>query len=78
VFGIALRRLLLAGTPTTAKKDVPEHLHYDVRFLFESATESLHGNNSELRDLKWVHLSKLTASNRVQQSVRRMALKSVG
>lgn len=61
-----------------AKKEVPEHLHYDVRFLFEAETESLHGNSSELRDLKWVHLAKLTASNRVQQSVRRMALKSVG
>ena len=59
-----------------AKKDVPEHLHYDVRFLFEAENETLRGALSEVRDLKWVQLAKLTASNRVQQSVRRMALKS--
>lgn len=61
-----------------AKKDVPEHLHYDVRFLFEAENETLYGALSEIRDLKWVHLEKLCHSGKVQQSVRRMALKGVG
>lgn len=61
-----------------AKKDVPEHLHYDVRFLFAAENESLHGALSEIRDLKWVPIEKLRHSEKIQQSVRRMALKSAG
>ncbi|MBV6442097.1 MAG: hypothetical protein EPGJADBJ_03796 [Saprospiraceae bacterium] len=58
-----------------AKRDIPEHLHYDVRFAFAAASEMLNGDLSEIRDLQWVPLRELAAAEGVQQSVRRMAVK---
>ncbi len=58
------------------KKDVPEHLHYDVRFLFGAETEVVAFDKSEVRDLRWVSLREFTHAN-VQQAIRRMALKSL-
>jgi 8-oxo-dGTP pyrophosphatase MutT (NUDIX family) len=59
-----------------AKKEIPEHLHYDVRFLFQAASETLQGDEAELNDLAWVSLKELMNRD-LQQSVRRMVLKSV-
>lgn len=59
-----------------AKKDVPEHLHYDVRFAFVAESEALNGDLSEIKDLQWVALQELASAGQVQQAVRRMALKS--
>ena len=58
-----------------AKKDVPEHLHYDVRFAFVAESEALNGDWSEIKDLQWAALEELTTTGLVQQAVRRMALK---
>lgn len=42
-----------------ARKDFPEHLHYDVRFIFEAdPTEELIITD-ESQDLKWVPLNQL-------------------
>ncbi|MEI6411083.1 MAG: NUDIX hydrolase [Bacteroidota bacterium] len=57
-----------------AKKDIPEHLHYDVRFLFQADSEILQGDEEELSDLAWVSLKELSKRD-LQQSVRRMVLK---
>jgi 8-oxo-dGTP pyrophosphatase MutT (NUDIX family) len=57
------------------KKDIPEHLHYDVRFIFCAETEVVSFDKSEIRDLRWVPIRELTHTN-VQQAIRRMALKS--
>lgn len=61
-----------------AKKDIPEHLHYDVRFAFVAESETLLGDLAEVRDLQWVALRELAAAGGVQQSVRRMAVKCAG
>jgi 8-oxo-dGTP pyrophosphatase MutT (NUDIX family) len=59
-----------------SKKDVPEHLHYDVRFLFCAETETVEFDQNEVCDLRWVPLREFTHTN-VQQAIRRMALKSL-
>lgn len=59
-----------------AKKDIPEHLHYDVRFLFQAETEILKGDDTELNDLTWAPLKDLMRRD-LQQSVRRMVIKCV-
>ncbi len=59
-----------------AKMDVPEHLHYDVRFAFVAESEVLAGDPAEIKDLQWVSLQELATAGEVQQAVRRMALKS--
>ena len=56
------------------KRDIPEHLHYDVRFLFQAENETLSADFSEVKAIKWVSLSELTTAD-LQQSVRRMAAK---
>lgn len=61
-----------------AKKDIPEHLHYDVRFAFVAESEALAGDLAEVKDLQWMPLVDLVAADGVQQAVRRMALKGVG
>ena len=58
-----------------AKKDVPGHLHYDVRFAFVAESEDLAGDPAEIKDLQWVALRVLATGAQVQQAVRRMALK---
>lgn len=42
-----------------AWKDIPQHLHYDVRFLFEAdINESLHVTPESI-DLKWIPLNEV-------------------
>ena len=70
-----------------AKREVPEHLHYDVRFLFQSDSEVFTADFSEVKAVRWVPLSEIAIPSLghlptsgigyLQQSVRRMALKSV-
>jgi 8-oxo-dGTP pyrophosphatase MutT (NUDIX family) len=60
-----------------AKNDVPAHLHYDVRFAFFSESESLDGDVAEVKDLQWVPLEGLLRALDTQQSLRRMAIKSL-
>ena len=65
-----------------AKRDIPEHLHYDVRFLFQAENEALSADFSEVKAVKWVALESIVVSSlpslgHLQQSVRRMAVKSL-
>lgn len=60
-----------------ARKDFPEHLHYDIRFIFEAdPTEELIITD-ESQDLKWVPLNQLSeyTSN---VSIQRMLQKVLG
>jgi 8-oxo-dGTP pyrophosphatase MutT (NUDIX family) len=41
-----------------AKKDQPDHLHYDLRFLFTTTSNTLIAND-ESTDLKWVKITEL-------------------
>lgn len=60
-----------------AKNDIPEHLHYDLRFAFLAASEDLDPDLAEVKDLNWVPLDTLLRALDTQQSLRRMAIKSL-
>jgi 8-oxo-dGTP pyrophosphatase MutT (NUDIX family) len=41
------------------RKGIPEHLHYDVRYLFEVDSQIPFEANEESNDLKWIDFSDL-------------------
>jgi 8-oxo-dGTP pyrophosphatase MutT (NUDIX family) len=57
-----------------AKGAMPEHPHYDVRFLFLANTIELNANLGEVKALRWASIEALLKQP-IQQSIRRMALK---
>ncbi len=59
-----------------AKKDIPQHVHYDVRFAFIVENDVLAADLSEVYGAQWVLLDELLQQPGIQQSIRRMALKS--
>jgi 8-oxo-dGTP pyrophosphatase MutT (NUDIX family) len=58
------------------KGDVPEHLHYDVRFLFTADEKEILTISSESKDLSWVEFNQLTEITDQNSSISRMALKT--
>jgi 8-oxo-dGTP pyrophosphatase MutT (NUDIX family) len=36
-----------------ARNDVPEHLHYDIRFLLEADPNESFGDSDEIKDIQW-------------------------
>lgn len=60
-----------------SKGDIPEHLHYDLRFAFLAESEALDPDLAEVKDLDWVPLDTLLRTLDTQQSIRRMAIKSL-
>ncbi len=55
---------------------VPEHLHYDVRFLFRAAAGQIPQVNSESREIRWVSLPEVVHYND-SESLLRMARKTL-
>lgn len=60
-----------------ARKTDPEHLHYDVRFLFEADEDEPLIVSSESKDLAWVELDQLESFIDSNDSILRMARKSL-
>lgn len=60
-----------------AKPQVPQHLHYDVRFLFQTADTHLQADPTEVKGVQWLPLREMLTLPHLQQSVRRMVLKSL-
>lgn len=58
-----------------ARKDLPEHLHYDVRFLFRASREEPLIVTSESHALAWKHVSDLPQVTANNDSMLRMAAK---
>ncbi len=56
------------------RKDVPEHFHYDLRYLLIERSGSVLQGNEEVNGLKWVKVSDLEQYF-VDRSVLRMAEK---
>jgi 8-oxo-dGTP pyrophosphatase MutT (NUDIX family) len=56
------------------RKGVPQHLHYDVRFLLEADINEPLIISSESSDLTWVEISKVSQLND-SQSIMRMVCK---
>lgn len=59
------------------RKEVPEHLHYDIRYLFQSATLALAPDLSEVKDVKWVNISSWISAHGTKGSVGRMMSKTL-
>lgn len=53
-----------------ARKDTPEHLHYDLRFLFRADHGVPLNISSESHDLKWVPLDSLEEYTREESQFR--------
>ena len=45
------------------RKDFPEHLHYDIRFLIQADESELIIVNEESHDVKWIPLKDLERYN---------------
>ena len=53
------------------RKDVPAHLHYDIRFLFAAnLDEPLIMNQQETRDIKWVPIRDVELLNGSEEMMR--------
>jgi hypothetical protein len=63
--------------PIPAKGDIPEHLHYDVRFLFTADEKEDLVISSESKNLAWVPLKDLNALTDQNNSIARMAKKTL-
>lgn len=58
------------------RKDVPEHFHYDVRFLFTATNPNEIQKNHESMELKWVALTDVHELCAGEESIMRMVEKS--
>ncbi len=59
-----------------ARKEVPEHLHFDVRFLFEADPSIALQINHESQKLAWIPLEKVAEHNS-DRSILRLVDKTV-
>ncbi len=59
-----------------ARKQDPEHLHYDVRFLFEADEQESLIVSNESKNLGWLTIDELQASCGENDSIFRMAKKT--
>ncbi|MBV9866560.1 MAG: NUDIX hydrolase [Abitibacteriaceae bacterium] len=62
--------------PIPARGDEPEHLHYDVRFLFQANDTQPLQANRESKALAWVELNQVIQLN-ADESMRRMVAKTL-
>ncbi len=56
-------------------KEVPAHLHYDIRFIFEADMNEKPTINHESKDWKWIPLQEVEKLNN-EESVLRMVTKT--
>ena len=63
--------------PIPARKDFPEHLHYDVRFLLQASERDLLAISDESTDLKWFPVDELRALTGNAPSIMRMVGKTI-
>lgn len=61
--------------PIPARGDVPEHLHYDIRFLLEANPEELFQITDEVKNIRWFPLEAVetvTDSESILRMVRKV------
>lgn len=79
-----LKSLALASTeifdidihPIPARGQEPQHLHYDIRFLFTADEYETFHVSSESKNLSWVILDELSALTQHNLSIMRMSEKT--
>jgi 8-oxo-dGTP pyrophosphatase MutT (NUDIX family) len=62
--------------PIPARKDFPEHLHYDIRFAFIASQQEELKISDESHDLKWVKLAEVPEISQQNSSILRMIEKT--
>lgn len=60
--------------PIPARKDEPEHLHYDIRYLFRAGSNESYIVSEESHDLSWIAVEELGQFT-AEASMHRMAEK---
>jgi hypothetical protein len=60
-----------------ARKDFPEHLHFDVRFCFVAEKDSPLTLSEESHDLRWIAISDISRYTEANSSLLRMCQKTV-
>lgn len=58
-----------------ARRDFPEHYHYDIRFLFQASKEESINISEESRDLAWIPNTEIPRKTANNISILRMAQK---
>lgn len=53
-----------------ARKEVPEHRHYDIRFMVEADPKKAFVQNEETQDIQWVSLKKVNEYTQEESIVR--------
>lgn len=61
-----------------ARGDVPEHTHYDVRYVIRTRGSEAPQGNAESLALAWVEIDALRDDLAIDPSIRRMARRSTG
>lgn len=64
--------------PIPARKDFPEHLHYDVRFAFVVSSEAELKISDESHDMKWILVQEVPIITEQNASILRMIRKTLG
>ncbi len=57
-------------------KNIKEHQHFDIRFLFVADDNEPLGKNDEAMELKWLHLEEVANYTNNNRSIHRMILKA--
>jgi 8-oxo-dGTP pyrophosphatase MutT (NUDIX family) len=73
---ISTRILDIDIHPIPARKDFPQHDHYDIRFLFQASKEELFTVTEESHDLAWIAVGDIARITENNQSMTRMAQKA--
>lgn len=61
--------------PIPARGDVPEHLHYDIRFLIEADPNEAFGFSDEIKNIRWLTIEtvkSMTKSESISRMVRKI------
>lgn len=65
--------------PIPERGDEPEHLHYDIRFLFEVSMDArLTPQESESKELRWITIDEVESLVDSDPGIMRMVGKLVG
>ncbi|GAB3512758.1 NUDIX hydrolase [Spirosoma knui] len=59
-----------------ARGDLPQHLHYDIRFLVEAYETEAFGKSEEIKNIRWFTLSdanNITSSESIHRMLRKIS-----
>lgn len=62
--------------PIPARNNFPEHLHYDIRFLFQTTKNSTIIVSEESHDVQWIPLLEVPERSQYNASILRMISKT--